>query len=410
MNVSTSTLPYSHTRPRSLRPRSTSITCSARSFSSSSSSCGDPPVLLGTSPRAGACRRSACVLTRRRPADRQQRLGARAGDLEVAEVQEVHVRARVDRAQAAVDRERLDRHRRRPALGGHDLEGVAGVDVLDDPLPPSLRTARADMFDWNSGIARGRGRRARRAARDRPSAPRTSPIVRAARRVGALDVGLGVRSALARIVTVCLRWSKTTSASDSISAMSGSPSGSGSGLAQRLDGAHEVIAEEADRAAGERRRVAGIGAWLKRATCSAASAYGSPPSASDQRSTARGRKPMNDQRPTRWPCSADSSRNAGSPGASARSFRNADTGVSQSAMKLCRSGIRLCAAAERRACSRPARPRSLPRRRSATAAIEHPLGVGERRVPGCAAARAGGRAGRRPLRRRARRTPRARRA
>ena len=38
MNVSTSTEPYSHTRPRSLRPRSTSITCSARSFSSASRS------------------------------------------------------------------------------------------------------------------------------------------------------------------------------------------------------------------------------------------------------------------------------------------------------------------------------------------------------------------------------------
>ena len=38
MNVSTSTEPYSQTRPRSLRPRSTSITCSARSFSSASSS------------------------------------------------------------------------------------------------------------------------------------------------------------------------------------------------------------------------------------------------------------------------------------------------------------------------------------------------------------------------------------
>src|SRR5450756_156700 len=42
----------------------------------------------------------------------------------------------------------------------------------------------------------------------------------------------------------------------------------------------------------------------------------------------------------RWPCSADSSRNDGSPGASSRSFKNADTGVSQSAMKLWRNGIR----------------------------------------------------------------------
>ena len=45
---------------------------------------------------------------------------------------------------------------------------------------------------------------------------------------------------------------------------------------------------------------------------------------------------MNDQRPTRWPWSADSSRNAGSPGASSRSFRNAETGVSQSSMKVWR--------------------------------------------------------------------------
>ena len=36
MKLSTSTVPYSQTRPRSLRPRSTSITCSARSFSSAS--------------------------------------------------------------------------------------------------------------------------------------------------------------------------------------------------------------------------------------------------------------------------------------------------------------------------------------------------------------------------------------
>ena len=35
--------------------------------------------------------------------------------------------------------------------------------------------------------------------------------------------------------------------------MSGSPSGSGSGVAERLDRAHEVVAEEAHGAAGERR-------------------------------------------------------------------------------------------------------------------------------------------------------------
>src|SRR5918999_2912998 len=47
---------------------------------------------------------------------------------------------------------------------------------------------------------------------------------------------------------------------------------------------------------------------------------------------------MNDQRPTRWPCSADSSRNAGPE---PRSFRNAETGVSQSSMKVSQTGTRL---------------------------------------------------------------------
>src|SRR5918998_5581814 len=48
---------------------------------------------------------------------------------------------------------------------------------------------------------------------------------------------------------------------------------------------------------------------------------------------------MNDQRPTRWPCSADSRRNAGPD---PRSFRNALTGVSQSSMNVSQTGTRLC--------------------------------------------------------------------
>src|SRR3954453_13977838 len=67
---------------------------------------------------------------------------------------------------------------------------------------------------------------------------------------------------------------------------------------------------------------------------------------------------MNDQRPTRWPCSADSSRNAGP---SPRSFRNAETGVSQSSMKLSWTGTTFG---------------------SATAAKEHLLGVGEAKPAG----------------------------
>src|SRR4051794_31617113 len=67
---------------------------------------------------------------------------------------------------------------------------------------------------------------------------------------------------------------------------------------------------------------------------------------------------MNDQRPTRWPCSADSSRKAGP---SPRSLRNADTGVSVSSMKVSVTGMTLC---------------------SAATAKEHPLGVGEREPAG----------------------------
>src|SRR3954468_21253547 len=94
---------------------------------------------------------------------------------------------------------------------------------------------------------------------------------------------------------------------------------------------------------------------------------------------------MNDQRLTRWPCSADSSRKAGDavpPAHCPRSLRKAETGVSQSSMKVWRSGTRLC----RRARSRTSYSDGVTRRRwgwragsawSATAAKEHLLRVGE---------------------------------
>src|SRR5215213_7920606 len=67
---------------------------------------------------------------------------------------------------------------------------------------------------------------------------------------------------------------------------------------------------------------------------------------------------MNDQRPTRWPCSADSSRKAGPP---PRSLRKAETGVSVSSMKVSVTGMTLW---------------------SAATAIENSLGVGEREPAG----------------------------
>src|SRR5918993_3362558 len=87
---------------------------------------------------------------------------------------------------------------------------------------------------------------------------------------------------------------------------------------------------------------------------------------------------MNDQRPTRWPCSADSSRNAGP---APRSLRNAETGVSQSSRYVWVTGTRLWLAASSRTSSRSGRT---PSRSSVSAATatEHLLGVGEREATG----------------------------
>ena len=71
---------------------------------------GDPAVLLGCcSARTGAGDRPRRDVA---PADGEQRLRARAGDLEVAEVEEVHVGTGVDGAQPAVDGEASTARRR----------------------------------------------------------------------------------------------------------------------------------------------------------------------------------------------------------------------------------------------------------------------------------------------------------
>src|SRR5215218_1527719 len=106
---------------------------------------------------------------------------------------------------------------------------------------------------------------------------------------------------------------------------------------------------------------------------------------------------MNDQRPTRWPCSADSSRNAGP---APRSFRKAETGVSQSSMNVWQTGMRLCSPASARASSTP----GVTSRLSAATGKQDPLAregrvseqlgrVGAVRIP------AGGALGDRPLER-----------
>src|SRR5215210_3489324 len=79
---------------------------------------------------------------------------------------------------------------------------------------------------------------------------------------------------------------------------------------------------------------------------------------------------MNDQRPTRCPCSADSRRKAGP---APRSFKKAETGVSQSSMNVWVTGIRLCSPASARASSTPGVTSSC----SAATVKQHLLGVRE---------------------------------
>ena len=120
---STFTVPGTQTRERSLRPRSTSMMCSARSFSDASSYSASP------SPR------------RDRPRDRVEagasrlglhvRLGRRPDERDSVQLQQEEVRRRVDPSECAVDGERRDAVVVRSArCESDDLEDVAATDVL----------------------------------------------------------------------------------------------------------------------------------------------------------------------------------------------------------------------------------------------------------------------------------------
>ena len=155
MKSGTSTVPGTQTRPRSLRARSTSMTCSARSFGSASRLLGQPHVLLLRRPaRAGAGRR---VDDGRAARDGDERLRRGADDVErplpAGEAQQVHVRRRVGRPQHPVEVERLDVGLQLEPLGQHHLERVAGPDVLPDPLDALLRRRRGVQVARTSGAS-----------------------------------------------------------------------------------------------------------------------------------------------------------------------------------------------------------------------------------------------------------------
>ena len=163
--------PTSATRPTSLRPRSISIRCSARSFGSASSSAASRSSSAAVSPRG---RVPAIGRTSTRPsAEPDERLGRRAGDARLGELEVEHVRRRVDHAQRAIDVERTRARRRLgEALRQHDLERVAGEDVLlhaidrgDEVVVRERRRRRVDRCRARrarGGSSSGSGRRGAR--------------------------------------------------------------------------------------------------------------------------------------------------------------------------------------------------------------------------------------------------------
>ena len=105
MNCGTRTDPYSQTRPTSLRPRSTSITCSARSFSLRFSSSARRMSSSSFRPRRRVPA-IGCVSTRE-PSTRTSISGDEPTTRDAAHADEIHVRRRIHVAQRAVDGERV---------------------------------------------------------------------------------------------------------------------------------------------------------------------------------------------------------------------------------------------------------------------------------------------------------------
>ena len=180
-NSTTRTVPGSQTRPRSLRPRSTSIRCSARSFSLPTSSAASSASLASVPPRgrvpAIGCSRAMAraALPSIRAGHRHQRFGARADDVErrrsgagllgagARQAQQVHVRARVAGAQQPVDVQRIGVGRHLEPLAHRDLEDVARPDGLERLVDGALiRPARGAAVEGELGQLVGRRRHGHR--------------------------------------------------------------------------------------------------------------------------------------------------------------------------------------------------------------------------------------------------------
>ena len=218
-----STVPILATRPTSLRPRSSSIRCSARSFGSASSSASSARVLgRRRAARPGAGDRADGD---RAALDAHEDLGAGADHLEAAEVEVEHVGRGVGPPQRPVEREGRQLERQRPAL----RSAPPGRCRRRGCSPSPSRPWRGSRRGWCWRPAR----RARPAASPAPPrgcgrgrAPRPSPARRPGRRRRAAGRPEPAQAGLTT-VTSPFTPSTTRMTEGRIISASGSPSGSG---------------------------------------------------------------------------------------------------------------------------------------------------------------------------------------
>ncbi len=181
----------------------------------------------------------------------EQRLGRCTDDLEVAEVQEVHIRRRVHRAKAAVNGKRVEPVQLGcPALRRNNLEGISCVHVLDDPSDHRLELLTLHVGGELRWLASDRpfGSRQRSVEQclDAPDELRDS-------RVRAVDVVGGcVREDRDRVLEVVEHHQHVGDHEREIR----QPEHVLVRLAERgLDRADEVVGEEADGSSSERRGI-----------------------------------------------------------------------------------------------------------------------------------------------------------
>ena len=180
-------LPGAHTRPRSLRTRSTIIRFSARSFSEPASARARARVLARDRRRAARVPLIGRLSTRRVGVDAQEALGRAARDRDLGQLEIGGERRGVAAAQRAVELPRIARERAVDAIGEARLIELARGDRLGDRLD-----RLAIGGDVELGVrARGRGRDAgARRARAAGCARRCASALRGA--LGARARGRGV--------------------------------------------------------------------------------------------------------------------------------------------------------------------------------------------------------------------------